>query len=343
MSRRESDCGIVVGEFLHAGVWWRRVGDVGWEGTQGERDAQKGRNDNPKTEAGERANENLGTGTYCVQLLTSGTEYVRIRTANTWKWEWEERTTLQSHKQTAESSTSSDTEDQEEWRYVTFNGSEISPIVVFEHRVLLEFDDFRTVWPAKAGALRTWSHVVSGHRPHLCLEFTSPALIKVVKSIDTKKKGKVLPSPGKAGIIDSCQMSHSPELQDPRRAAWMLVLPTSALKLTIIADIASDKDKWRGGRQYHSLNVYVTIEHSSWCEMALSISDIRIFMEHQSVLSFLSAEVLVLTKNFEELTVLDESPVFPVWPSPPRVEQLGVGRGRAQLKIRIKHVLHQHG
>ncbi|KAK1520337.1 uncharacterized protein CCOS01_10456 [Colletotrichum costaricense] len=105
----------------------------------------------------------------------------------------------------------------------------------------------------------------------------------------------------------------------------------------------SVKDKWRGGRQYHSLNVYVTIEHSSWCEMALSISDIRIFMEHQSVLSFLSAEVLVLTKNFEELTVLDESPVFPVWPSPPRVEQLGVGRGRAQLKIRIKHVLHQHG
>ncbi|KAK1514609.1 hypothetical protein CABS01_06588 [Colletotrichum abscissum] len=104
----------------------------------------------------------------------------------------------------------------------------------------------------------------------------------------------------------------------------------------------SVKDKGRGGRQYHSLNVYVTIEHSSWCEMALSISDIRIFMEHQSVLSFLSAEVLVLTKNFQALTVLDESPVFPVWPSPPRVEQLGVGRGRAQLKIRIKHVLHQH-
>ncbi|KAK1718981.1 hypothetical protein BDP67DRAFT_562698 [Colletotrichum lupini] len=131
-----------------------------------------------------------------------------------------------------------DTEDQKEWRYVTFNGSEIS-----------------TVWPAKAGTLRTWSHVVSGHRPHLCLEFTSPALIKVVKSINTKKK----------------------------------------------------------------------------------------YAKHQSVLSFLSAEVLVLTKNFEELTVLDESPVFPVWPSPPRVEQLGVGRGRAQLKIRIKHVLHQHG
>lgn len=77
--------------------------------------------------------------------------------------------------------------------------------------------------------------------------------------------------------------------------------------------------------------------------MALSISDIRIFMEHWSVLLLLSAEILILTKNFEELTVLDESPVFPVWPSPPRVEQPGVGRGRARLKIRFKHVLHQYG
>lgn len=122
---------------------------------------------------------------------------------------------------------------------------------------------------------QTWSHVVSGHRPHLCLEFTSPALIKVVKCINTKKKLnlsghisltlldlflvswaarrwireapchsevrylKVGPRQWKAGIIDSCQMSHSPELQDPRRAAWMLVLPTSVLKLTVvIADIA---------------------------------------------------------------------------------------------------------
>lgn len=61
-----------------------------------------------------------------------------------------------------------------------------SPLVVFEHRVMLEVGDVRTVLDTKAGGIQTWSHVVSGHRPHLCLEFTSPALIKVAKSFNTK-------------------------------------------------------------------------------------------------------------------------------------------------------------
>lgn len=83
----------------------------------------------------------------------------------------------------------------------------------------------------------------------------------------------------------------------------------------------SIKDKWRGGRQYDYLNVYVTIVHPSWCEMVLSISDIRILYGASVCAVFWPAEVHVLTKNLEELTVLDESPVPPVWPNPPLVDQ----------------------
>ncbi|KAK1634551.1 hypothetical protein BDP81DRAFT_493924 [Colletotrichum phormii] len=174
--------GIVRAEFLHA--------DVGWGGILGERDAGNGRNDKD------------GTG----------------RKSQRQPWDWDvsrqgrnERlrkvaNTRRSHR-AIHFLSGMDTEDQKERRHVTFNGSEIPDYLVFEHRATSCFLSHGITNQGR-NKFKTWSHVVSGHRLRLCLEFVSSALVKERRC--GNNKARLNPSGHRTSGPSTCRLDAGP-------------------------------------------------------------------------------------------------------------------------------------